>query len=459
MGTKSVVAVNCNVPTAERYLDYFSGASLRDYDIAIFNPRLPYQRRIDFDGGGSCLTIESTSAIVKAMAHWSSEFTNALRAGKTVFVILDEFEQDMGASGSTLKNRNQRTYSTFHLNNYAAIPAKLDLINTKGSKIVPSDSQFQALYEIIKNISEYRVILTSTKLRAIFKTKDGAVIGATGKFTDLPGTIVLLPYFEFGSDRFTENDDDGELVWSSSALSISKALLGQMIAIDKVLGSGTRSTPPPDWISEIAVPDAVAAADQAVRDLDKRIDQLQQQRAVKASQKEELMSHSRLLYETGKPLERAIEKALRLLGFSAEGLDTGALEIDHVIISPSGKRMIGESEGKDNSAIDITKFRQLESNIGEDFQRDEVVEPAKGVLFGNGFRLTKPEDRAEQFTQKSLMNASRLGSALVRTGDLYSVVSYLLDNPNDEAFKSACRAAIEDAPGGIVEFPKPVRLG
>lgn len=166
-----------------------------------------------------------------------------------------------------------------------------------------------------------------------------------------------------------------------------------------------------------------------------------------------VLEYSHLLYETGKPLEHAIEKVLRLLGYSVETLRIGDLEIDHVITGPSGRRLIGESEGKDSSAIDISKFRQLESNIGEDFERDEIDQPAKGVLFGNGFRLTAPAGRAEQFTLKSLTNARRLGSALIRTADLYTVAIHLLDHPDDDAFKAACRAAIEDTVGGIVKFP------
>jgi hypothetical protein len=388
------------------------------------------------------------------MDHWQREFTHALKAGKTIFVVLDDIEQDTGTHGSTLKNRNQRTYSTFYVNNYSAIPAQLMLTNGRGAKIVAKDPKFRSLYDVVKDICEYRVIIGAPKARPIFTTKDGATIGAVAKFADSPGNLVLLPYIDFEAEEFTETID-GKITWCSSALAVSNALLGQLVAIDKMLGSGSGSTPPPDWISEIEVPDAVTREELAVKELDERIDQFQRQRAAHASRKADLMSFSQLLYETGKPLERAIEKALRLMGFIAEGLDTGVLEIDHVIVSPSGKRMIGESEGKDNSAVDITKFRQLESNIGEDFQRDEVVEPAKGVLFGNGFRLIKPEDRAEQFTQKSLVNAQRLGSALVRTADLYKVAAYLLDNSDDETFKAACRAAIENAPGGIVQFPSP----
>jgi hypothetical protein len=117
--------------------------------------------------------------------------------------------------------------------------------------------------------------------------------------------------------------------------------------------------------------------------------------------------------------------------------------------------MIGESEGKDTSAIDISKFRQLETNINEDFSRDEVDVPAKGVLFGNGYRLIEPEKRQSSFTQKCLINAKRLGTALVRTSDLYRVVLHILNNPKDEKFKQKCREAIERTRGDIVEFPTP----
>lgn len=109
---KSIVTINSVVPTIEDHLSYFSGGSLRDYDIAVFCPTWPYLERINFSGGGSCLSIDSTARVVKAMFHWSSEILAALESGKTIFVILDEFSEDSGASSSTFTN-NQRHYSTY----------------------------------------------------------------------------------------------------------------------------------------------------------------------------------------------------------------------------------------------------------------------------------------------------------------------------------------------------------
>jgi len=117
------------------------------------------------------------------------------------------------------------------------------------------------------------------------------------------------------------------------------------------------------------------------------------------------------------------------------------------------KRFIGECEGKDNSAINIDKFRQLSENIQADLQKKEVDKPAVGILFGNGFRLTPPLDRHEQFTEKCLASARR-GTILVQAMDLYPVARYILET-KDQSYMKLCRDAITASIGRVVEFPDP----
>lgn len=450
---KSIVAINTAIPTAERTFGYLSGASLRDYDIVVFDPEFPDLSRIDFSGGGSCFTVEATDRLIKAISHWSSELDSALKAGKTIFILLNSYIQDQGATGSTSKG-NQRTYNTSVINNYMSIPVSINLTNSNGEKLIVSDSSFKSLYESIKDICHYRVVIDTEIKNKTFSARDGSTIGGYSKIKDYDGTIVFLPYFSFDEHVFREKGESGKYIWSKEALAKSNALISQLVAVDKNLRSSFGQTPPPSWMGQIPMPAVIRELDQEIAALDGQINELQTQRAQKVGSQENMLNFTHLLYEKGKPLERAIESALSLLGYSVETLRIGDLEIDHVIVSPSGKRMIGESEGKDNAAIDISKFRQLESNIGEDFERDEIDEPAKGILLGNGFRLSPPNEREEQFTQKSLINAKRLGSALIRTSDLYSVAVHLLDKPDDEAYKEACRTAIEEAAGEIVRFPK-----
>lgn len=143
---------------------------------------------------------------------------------------------------------------------------------------------------------------------------------------------------------------------------------------------------------------------------------------------------------------------LELLGYKAENYNDGILELDHIITSPDGDRFIGEAEGKDTSAINIDKFRQLAVNIQEDLQRDEVENSATGILFGNGFRLTKPSERAEQFTTKCINTAKSSNCVLVRTTDLFNVAKYAKES-KDENFAKSCRDAIKNSVGKIVDFP------
>jgi hypothetical protein len=126
--------------------------------------------------------------------------------------------------------------------------------------------------------------------------------------------------------------------------------------------------------------------------------------------------------------------------------------MDQIIISPEKHRFIGECEGKDSKDIDVTKFRQLQDALNADFARDGVEEKAFGILFGNADRLSDPKNRKLDFTTKCKSGAAREKIALIKTIDLFAVAKYLAEN-DDEVFKKACRNAMHQYLGTIVEFP------
>ncbi|MDP3658680.1 hypothetical protein [Phenylobacterium sp.] len=451
---KTIACINIEIPTIKNELEYNSERSLLDYDIIIFNPTLPWYDRIDFSAGGSCISVEGTAQFRRSTSHWSRELSDALDTGKTIFVVLSDYKKDLVVVSTSMTSKSSRNYQTATIDNYSLIPGKIQVRNAHGRNVMVKDSAFKGLYDAIKDIAEYRVVFEdSTSMRKVFAAKDGTAIGGVVSFEDRPGHLVLLPHFDFQTDEFVElSEEDGE-IWSRKALKVSSALVGQLIAIDRMLKGSAELTPPPDWLNEVAKPKSINEIEGVIAKIDARLEELRGERDRETRRRADILEYSHLLYETGKPLERAIEKVLHLLGYAVKTVRIGDLEIDHLIVSPTGRRLIGESEGKDSSAIDISKFRQLESNIGEDFEREDIDEPAKGILFGNGFRLSAPATRAEQFTQKSLTNAKRLGSALIRTADLYAVALHLLDHPKDDAFKAACRTRIEETAGGVVVFP------
>lgn len=163
---------------------------------------------------------------------------------------------------------------------------------------------------------------------------------------------------------------------------------------------------------------------------------------------------SALLYETGKPLENAVSKALKILGYvQAENYNDGKLELDQVIVSPEGDRFIGECEGKDSTAINVDKFRQLNDSLYEDFQREEVQEKANGIIFGNPQRLSEPDKRTLTFTEKCINNARREKVGLVLTMDLFKAAKRVADT-GDEEYARKCRQAIKEQLGEVVVFPE-----
>ncbi len=144
---------------------------------------------------------------------------------------------------------------------------------------------------------------------------------------------------------------------------------------------------------------------------------------------------------------------MRFFGFVAELYQDAKSEFDAVFVSLEG-RFLGEAEGKDRSAVNIDKYRQLIQNIQEDFARDEVTQRAKGILFGNAYRLVPLAERSDAFTQKCLVSAENDKVALVRTWDLFAPARYLKANP-DEEYARQCRQAFVDGTGSVVSFPLP----
>jgi hypothetical protein len=212
-------------------------------------------------------------------------------------------------------------------------------------------------------------------------------------------------------------------------------------------------TPEPDWAADPTY--------ELVREQVLRSELLEAERQLEAAQKrkEEIQERLRdagnlraLLYEKGKPLEHAIIEALKLLGFKAQAFQEGDSEFDVVFECPEG-RLLGEAEGKDTKAVNVDKLRQLMMNIQEDLQREEVNSPAKGLLFGNGYRLQPPHSREAQFTPKCVTSSKSMNTALVATSDLYRSVHYLA-NSADPDYSKLCRECLLTGVG-LVDLPAP----
>lgn len=228
------------------------------------------------------------------------------------------------------------------------------------------------------------------------------------------------------------------------------------MTIDANLLQGKEETPEPDWAGASSY--RLQIESQIEEKLIELTQSIEEQVAARENKRNELKQHAsirRLLYEKGALLESAVRDTLNLMGFDAKSFKDSESEFDALFTGLEG-RFIGEVEGKDNKAINVDKFSQLERNIHEDFAKDDVEDMAHGILFGNAYRVSPPSDRAEFFTDKVFRAAKRAGVGLVRTTDLFEVARYLKEH-DDPEYAKKCREAIATAKGKLVKFPAALR--
>lgn len=465
---KEIKGVGFTIPTNEEdFIRLDSLSSLSESDIVIFDPSFKITGYSTSTGsfddgtynGKLCYNHNSSAKMAEHCLHWHNEIKSYLNTGKTLFVILSEkksFYVQTGKKEYSGTGRNRQvTNIVSDFNNYKFLP-NFDGIKynvAHGNKILSCDFLFHSFLKSFSDFITYETYLNiDSEFRNGFTTKNkdktlGGVLSAFG------GQVVFLPKIDLDKKEFTEYNEDDEAFWTDEAVIIGKRFIQSIIEIDSNLRTTSNRTPKPEWTNHKLytlersekIRNSIESKREKITKLNDEIQEL----------KEELIDAEKLndlLFETGKPLEEAVTYALKILGFKAENFDDGVLELDQVITSPEGWRFIGECEGKDNKAIDISKFRQLSDSLNEDFEREEVTEKAYGILFGNPYRLLAPSKRKSPFTDKCKSGAQREKIGLIETIELYRVSKYLMENV-DEKFKQDCRKAIFSNLGEVIKFP------
>ena len=463
---KKVLTVGCEIPGGfGEKLSFCSKDSLLDGEIVLFQPTIS-----DYPAYGSYqgkpLYSESSSFLLQeAVAHWQKELAGALKAGKTVFLLLCDVGQAFVHTGEKKYSGTGRNRETTNIvkpvSNYDTLPFSLKVVEAQGTSmaLVPGNALLREYWQEFGSESVYRVYLTGSPQPQPLVTVKGSDRIVGGKFaTKDGGVLVALPWMDLFREEFlteeleSPEDKDGE-EWTSEAKAWGKKLCDALEALDQTIRSQASNTPAPQWV------DANEFQTLKEATLINELEHVRNEIARLGEQQTELEAEIRdagslkpLLYEQGIPLEHAVLEAMRLMGFQASSYRDSDSEFDVVLECPEGRR-IGEVEGRDRRAIDINKMRQLEVNIREDFSREEVSVPAKPILFGNAFRLVPPLERpADQFTAKCVTAAERNGTALVRTSDLFEVARTLSDC-SDADFARVCREAILATKGDVVSFP------
>lgn len=459
---KTIFAVGIDVPSdGLKYVQFDSDTSLLDADIVVFNPDMSgmYGYGYDHYQGKPCLSDHASFELKERLDHWRRELNEATNAGKTVFVILTEKQEVFVDSGQREYSGTGRNARTTRLvapcTNYDCVPGGLIFTPCTGEAMRLADKA-ELLADYWRQMaarSYYKVTIDGKVSQRLVVSKDSTrTLGALLHWKETLGNMILLPATSFDDEDLTETKPK-DLRWTKKAIAIGAQMVACLLAIDETLRSDREITPIPSWVRTPGydLPRERELKADLLR-VEGSMRQLADRKAgiLKDIRQEGMLKH--LLYEKGKALEHSIVVALTTLGFHAAPYRHDGSEFDVVFASKEG-RLLGEAEGKDNKIINVDKLRQLEMNIHEDYEREGVTDMAKGVLFGNAYRLTPLSERGDYFTEKCVTAASRSSTALVRTPDLFFVAQYL-STCSDEEYARKCRECILAASGSVVTFPR-----
>ena len=441
-------------------VEFNSDRTLLDADIILFEPTLGDVYSVERYSGKQLLTEHSSSSTKEQLDHWRSEIVAAINAGKLVIVYLSKPVECFRHTGRREFSGTGRSRVTTNIvepvSSYDSVPnlrtataksGKEMRLEKGGSFLAPYWSEFSTY-------SPYEVEIEGDFKEVLLKSRTGdRIVGAAvrGK-----GTLLFLPPLRYEAEKFVRYDAKSEeSYWTEEAERFAKRLVAALGGLADNPSARAGGTPPPPWTMESRYRLAEESRLQAaVSVCTSKIAELQSKKVALETQLGGAGTLRRLLFEQGLGLEAAILEALTLFGFEAKPFASGGSEFDAVFVSPEG-RCLGEAEGKDTKPINIDKFSQLERNLQEDFARDDVEDYAKGVLFGNAYRLQPLNERKDYFTDKCVSAAKRVKVALVRTPDLFGPARYLKENPTDVAYAAECRKAIFATEGAIVSFPVP----
>ena len=443
-----------------------------DADIILFEPTLGSTSSDSEYIGQPVLNEYHSFNVKKNLDHWRSEILAACRAGKLVIIYLARpvtcfrYTGHKSYSGT---GRNARvTTNVEPVSSYDAVPGVAKTTAKSGSEIaIDKDAKFLAAYWFEFGVNaQYEAVIEGEFKNVLLRAPAGSrTLGATAHVTSATGTLLFLPPLLYTDKTFTRyNKEKKQSFWTPKAIEFGKRLLAALGSLITSLSKSAQLTPPPTWVMESRYRLELEGRIEAqIVEKSAAMSSLQAKRASLEQNLLDAGSLRQLLFEQGTQLELVILEVLRLFKFQAESFDDGKSEFDSVFVSPEG-RCLGEAEGKDTKAVNIDKITQLERNLNEDFEREEINDYAKGVLFGNAFRLTPVDERGNFFTEKCESAGKRLDIALVRTPDLFAPAKYLKEHPEDEDFAKRCREAIFASNGTIVVFPdvpisEPVVIG
>ena len=166
--------------------------------------------------------------VKETMSHWVREIADFVEAGKTVFVVLGEYQEVYTQTGERISN-------------YDLLPISLNVTQSNGVSMIlsPSENPLREYWGHCGNDSEYRVYLESAdSWDPLVTTRTGNKLlgGIFRHRSDGVGALVALPWLDIRMDD--PLDEFGE--WLPKARGWGKQFVKILSSLD-VLGQESTS--------------------------------------------------------------------------------------------------------------------------------------------------------------------------------------------------------------------------
>lgn len=203
MAKKNIVSIGMEIPGADiKTISLMSKSSLLDFDVIIIDPAIDnfYGYSYEDYQGKPCLDDTNSFRLKEHIEHWRREILEAIKAGKNVFLYLNEEEEVFVATGQkTYSGTGRNRQTTRHVglvSNYQIIPGGIETTNSNGSSMVLSgkNNELAPYWKELGPVSEFRVLLDGKGLKPTVQTKNGAkIVGAKLRYKSADGNLFLMP--------------------------------------------------------------------------------------------------------------------------------------------------------------------------------------------------------------------------------------------------------------------------
>ena len=341
VGARKILTVGLELPGMDaEYVPLSSNRSLLDADIVVFEPSITGDSNQSHNGK-PLLNEESSADEPVQLSHWNAEIRSVLSAGKLVVVFLDPPDEVFVYTGQKQFSGTGRSRATTNLvrqiSSYESLPFVTKASAKTGTQIVPNGKirYFAPFWaEFREYFESYYVWIEGKFHDVLLQTKTGGhVVGSAVRQNG--GAILYLPLIRYKPHK--KASAKSKKTRGLTEVQFGKKFVSALVAIAEVLAKEDATTPQPTWAGDAAYRLSVEdVLSQQLGEANRRLAEIQTEICKLNGDLTDAGTLRRLLYEQGKPLERAVLESLRLFGFAADPFQRWRLGIRCRLHQPRG---------------------------------------------------------------------------------------------------------------------------